>query len=107
MSRNWTRDELQAASAAMKAGGQLSYEEFCRSISQQAPVRKKVWGHIGITFSMTEEEFRILEAGGGDAAELIFQKMRAGEYLLDGDTYFPPEDQETHWQHREDIELCL
>lgn len=29
MSRDWTPEELQAASAAMKAQGHMSYEEFC------------------------------------------------------------------------------
>lgn len=29
MSRDWTPNELAAASAAMKAAGYMSYEEFC------------------------------------------------------------------------------
>lgn len=29
MSKSWTPDELAAASAAMKAEGHMSYEEFC------------------------------------------------------------------------------
>lgn len=29
MSRDWTPDELDAVSNAMKAAGQLSYAEFC------------------------------------------------------------------------------
>lgn len=29
MSRDWTPDEIQAASAAMKAQGHMGYEEFC------------------------------------------------------------------------------
>ncbi len=75
---------------------------------------KKVWGHIGMTFHLTEEEFRILQAGGSDAAELIFQKVKNGEAYLDGDTYFPPTDDrpqsegnEGYWQFDKDIELCL
>ena len=54
---------------------------------------KKIWGRIGMTFHLTEEEFHTLQEGGDDAAELIFQKVKSGEALLDGDTYFPsPED---------------
>lgn len=34
MSRDWTPDELQAASTAMKAAGHLSYEEFCDELSR-------------------------------------------------------------------------
>lgn len=29
MSKSWTSEELAAASAAMKAEGHMSYEEFC------------------------------------------------------------------------------
>ncbi len=107
MSRDWTPDELQAASAAMKAAGHMGYEEFCQSVSRQDQPRKKAWGRIGVTFELTEQEFRTLEAGGEDAAKLVLQKMRSGEYQLGGDTYFPPEDQETHWQHPYDINIGL
>lgn len=34
MSRDWTADELQAASAAMKAMGHMEYEEFCESLKE-------------------------------------------------------------------------
>lgn len=33
MSKDWTQEELQAASAAMKAAGHLSYEEFCAKLA--------------------------------------------------------------------------
>lgn len=32
MSRDWTSEELQAVSKAMKAAGHLSYEEFCEKL---------------------------------------------------------------------------
>lgn len=34
MSRDWTSEELQAASAAMKAMGHMGFEEFCESIKE-------------------------------------------------------------------------
>ena len=69
---------------------------------------KKIWGRIGMTFHLTEEEFHTLQEGGDDAAELIFQKVKSGEALLDGDTYFPsPEDPRRYWEFSGDIELCL
>ena len=34
MSRGWTPAEIQAASAAMKAEGHMSYEEFCEEIEK-------------------------------------------------------------------------
>ena len=75
---------------------------------------KKIWGRIGMTFHLTEKEFLTLQEGGDDAAELIFQKVKSGEALLDGDTYFPsPEDgacsydPRRYWEFSGDIELCL
>lgn len=35
MSRDWTPEELQAASAAMIAAGHMSYEEFCAELARQ------------------------------------------------------------------------
>jgi hypothetical protein len=35
MSRDWTPEELQAVSAAMKASGEMSYEEFCIELERQ------------------------------------------------------------------------
>lgn len=34
MSRDWTPAELQAVSAAMKAKGNMGYEEFCAHLEQ-------------------------------------------------------------------------
>ena len=75
---------------------------------------KKIWGRIGMMFHLTEEEFHTLQEGGDDAAELIFQKVKSGEALLDSDTYFPsPEDgacsydPRRSWEFSGDIELCL
>lgn len=34
MSRDWTKDELQAASKAMKAAGHLGYDEFCEYLEK-------------------------------------------------------------------------
>lgn len=33
LSRDWTPDELAAVSAAMKAAGYMSYEEFCAALA--------------------------------------------------------------------------
>lgn len=34
MSRDWTAEELQAASEAMKAMGHMGYKEFCESLKE-------------------------------------------------------------------------
>jgi shikimate 5-dehydrogenase len=36
MSKDWTPDELAAASAAMEAVGHMGYEEFCTELNRQA-----------------------------------------------------------------------
>lgn len=47
MSRDWTQEELQAASKAMKASGHMSYEEVCAKLDAQekigrfAPLQRK------------------------------------------------------------------
>lgn len=33
MSKNWTKEELQQASKAMMASGQMGYEEFCKMLA--------------------------------------------------------------------------
>ena len=35
MSRDWTSEELQAVSAAMKKEGHMSYEEFCEKMDKR------------------------------------------------------------------------
>lgn len=34
MSKSWNKEELKAASEAMKKAGQMSYEEFCEALAQ-------------------------------------------------------------------------
>lgn len=38
MSKSWTPEELAAASAAMKAEGHMSYEEFCAAPRRAAKI---------------------------------------------------------------------
>ena len=40
MSRDWTPEELAAASAVMKAEGHMSYEEFCEELERAGMVAK-------------------------------------------------------------------
>ena len=39
MSRDWTREELNAASEMMKQNGHMGFEEFCHALAQNQPVR--------------------------------------------------------------------
>ena len=38
MSRDWTKEELNAASEMMKQNGHMGFEEFCHAIEQKQPV---------------------------------------------------------------------
>ena len=38
MSRDWTREELNAASEMMKQNGHMGFEEFCHALAQNQPV---------------------------------------------------------------------
>ena len=40
MSKDWTKEELQVASRAMKAMGYMSYEEFCADLKRLENERK-------------------------------------------------------------------
>lgn len=40
MSRDWTKEECEAVSDAMKAAGEMSYEEFCEKIARQDAQKK-------------------------------------------------------------------
>ena len=42
MSRDWTPDELQAASAAMKDAGFLSFEEFSAEVEAATDAKMKI-----------------------------------------------------------------
>lgn len=39
MSKNWTKEELSAASKMMKQTGHMGFKEFCQAIEQKQPVR--------------------------------------------------------------------
>lgn len=88
MSRDWTPEELQAASAAMKAAGHMGYEEFCEEIRRQTPITKvsdhiKVEGHIGTWHSIDEGDF-ILTPDTDDGRPLT---LPAHLFLLEHDKY--------------------
>ena len=40
MSKSWTKEELAAASKAMKDSGNMSYEEFCESLEENKKPNK-------------------------------------------------------------------
>ena len=39
--KSWNKEELKAASEAMKKAGEMSYEEFCKAIAEQNNKKEK------------------------------------------------------------------
>lgn len=54
-------------------------------------MKKYIWGRVGISFHLTEEEFRILSSDMDEsrAVDLLRSKLASGEFLPSGETYFP------------------
>ncbi len=50
---------------------------------------KKVFARLGVTLSLTEDEFTLLCTGGDSAANMLWGKINRREFALDGETYFP------------------
>lgn len=59
--------------------------------------KKKLWLRVGVTLELSEEEYNLLRGVPESAAEekhdeakkLLVRKMKAGQYILDGETYSP------------------
>lgn len=70
-------------------------------------MKKKIFARLGVTITLTEDQFSRLSAGGADAAALIRKKVSQGDFELDGETYFPVcnNSESTEWTHSQDIEL--
>jgi len=75
MSRDWTQEELQTASAAMKAAGHMNYEEFCEELRRQEEQTKERVSELlkrnpGVNFSlMTPGGF--VDIGADDVKEFL------------------------------------
>ena len=82
MSRDWTKEELNAASEMMKQKGHMGFEEFCHAIEQKQPV----------SFDLRERERKELVK---DISEILGEKAeymrmptcayRIGGYTVDKD----------------------
>lgn len=70
-------------------------------------MKKKIFARLGVTITLTEDQFSQLSAGGADAAALIREKVSQGNFELDGETYFPAcsSSDNMEWTHSQDIEL--
>lgn len=70
-------------------------------------MKKKIFARLGVTITLTEDQFSQLSVGGTDAAVLIREKVSQGEFELEGETYFPAHNSSdsTEWSHSRDIEL--
>ena len=78
MSREWTQEELQAASTAMQKMGNLSYEEFCKEIEEAERMEVK----FDLTGTTRKELVKAAEQIVG--AKATYKKLPTLAYELDG-----------------------
>ncbi len=81
MSRDWTQEELQAASTAMQKMGELGYEEFCKEIKEA--------GHMEVRFDLTGTTRKELVNAAEQivGAKATYKKLPTLAYELDGFTF--------------------
>lgn len=78
MSRDWTQEELQAASTAMQKMGNLSYEEFCKEIEEAERMEVK----FDLTETTRKELVKAAEKIVG--AKATYKKLPTLAYELAG-----------------------
>lgn len=70
-------------------------------------MEKKIFARLGVTVTLTEDQFIRLKAADAEAAALIREKISQGDFVLEGETYFPVCNSpgNTEWTHSQDIEF--
>lgn len=53
------------------------------------PEKRKLWLRIGADVEFTKEEYELLQTWSRDAAVMLAEKLRRGEFTLNGETYIP------------------
>lgn len=71
MSRDWTKEELNVASAMMEQNGHMGFEEFCQVIEQKQPV----------SFELRERDRKELVK---DISEILGEKAEYMRMLING-----------------------
>lgn len=79
MSKDWTPDELQAASAAMERAGHPSYDEFCAELEKL--------GNFGRLVRVTLADGNTITTRINGTDEEIRQYYRVGSLLNVGTVY--------------------
>lgn len=72
--------------------------------------KKKLWLRAGISVKLTAEQFKEVEAQSEKGRAILRDKILAGNFILDGETYAPAglnllPDQ--CWIPSEEIEFCF
>ncbi len=68
---------------------------------------KNMFFRLGVTISLTEEEFELVCTESQAAHDIIRGKIERDEFKLDGESYSPANERPTQneFYHRYDIEL--
>ena len=81
MSKDWTQEELQAASTAMQKMGNLSYEEFCKEIEEAERMEVR----FDLTETTRKELIKVAEQIVRTKA--TYKKLPTLAYELEGFTF--------------------
>lgn len=97
MSRDWTREELNAASEMMKQNSHMGFEEFCQALAQNQPV----------SFELAERSRKELVK---DISEILgekaeYMRMPTCAYRVGG--YTIAKDGTLTWEADDDAEVLL
>ena len=97
MSRDWTKEELNAVSEMMKQNGHMGFEEFCHAIEQKQPV----------SFDLRERDRKELVK---DISEILgekaeYMRMPTCAYRVGG--YTIAKDGTLTWEADDDAEVLL
>lgn len=79
---------------------------------------KKLWFRLGVSIPLSEEEFRIVQKGGTDGADvqdihaaeaLLIAKIRSNHFDMDGETYAPSlvDQDDDFWLLEQEINFLL
>ena len=88
MSRDWTPEELQAASAAMQEAGEMSYEEFTAEVEASMAAKKKI------------DAFGLFQCGKRDADDRMHFCPRCGNMTIKDRLHT------NAWSRHADVYIC-
>lgn len=77
---------------------EVEHCECCKEICMDAP---------GVRMELTEEELRLIQESN-DGTVIMMNKLKNGEFTINGDSYIPEEEGDDNWWPiPEEINFCF